>query len=140
MDDSIRKRIEELRVKSIDKFAREKYIDAISILEDAWELLPGDKIYEKESFTIVSYILEAAIRLKNKEVMETWIDKITEANPERPDCGEREMWVAKVNYELGNFDKARENFIVANLKSGGRCFTSRDIVYKQFFQKEELSN
>lgn len=135
MDDNIAKRVEELRVKSVEAFKKEDYIGAIHILEKAWDILPGNKIYEKESFIIVSYILEAAIRLKNKEVMKIWVDKIAEANPARPDCGEREMWIGKVNYELGKFDEAKKYFSVANQKSGGRSFTSRDMVYKQFLEK-----
>ena len=137
MDDDIGKRVEELRVESVEAFKKENYIDAIHILEKAWDILPGNKINEKESFTIVSYILEAAIRLKNKKVMEIWVKKIADASPERPDCGEREMWMGKVNYELGKFDKAREYFSIAYQKSGGRSFTSRDMVYKHFLEEQQ---
>lgn len=139
MNDDIRKRVEELRVKSVEAFKKESYIDAIYILEKAWDILPGNKIDEKESFIIVSYILEAAIRLKNKKVMVKWVEKIADANPMRPDCGEREMWIGKVNYELGNFDKAEEYLSIAYQKSGGRSFTSRDMVYMHFLRERMIS-
>ncbi len=139
MNDDIRKEVEELRVKSVEAFKKEDYINTIYILEKAWDILPGNKIDEKESFTIASYILEAAIRSKNKKVMEKWIEKIVDANPARPDCGEREMWIGKVHYELGNFDKAKEYLSIAYQKSGGRSFTSRDMVYKHFLEERMSS-
>lgn len=49
----LEKRVEELRVKSVEAFKKESYIDAIYILEKAWDILPGNKIDEKESFIFV---------------------------------------------------------------------------------------
>lgn len=135
MDINISKKIEDLRIKSVNEFRDENYMISYQLLNEAWELLPENKIEEKESFIIVSYILEIGIRLQNREILEKWCDEIKIASPTRPDCGEREMWVGKVQFELGKYDLAKENFLVANKKSGGRCFKSKDLVYKQFFDR-----
>ena len=55
------------------------------------------------------------------------------ADPERYDCGEKEMWEGRANYVLGDLDGAREYMKIANEKSGGRCFRPKDTVYKDFY-------
>ena len=111
--------------------------EAINLLEEAWEMLPDGKYEYDESFYIVEAILEAAIKTDNKECLSKWNDKVLLADPERYDCGEKEMWVGRANYILGNFEKAREFIEIANKKSGGRCFRPKDNVYRDFFRNAE---
>ena len=126
-------KIEEIIEQSSKMIYSDSSSEAINLLEEAWGLLPDEKYEYDESFHIVAYILEAAIKTDNKECLLKWSDKVLLADPERYDCGEKEMWVGRANYVLGNYDKAREFIEIANKKSGGRCFRPKDKIYKDFF-------
>lgn len=126
-------KIEEITMQSIEMISGDDSEKAIELLEEAWDLLPEGKFEYDESFEIVEEILEAAIKLNNKECLLKWRDRILLADPERADIGEKEMWVGRVNYVLGDFENARAYMKIANEKSRGRCFTSKDTVYKKFY-------
>ena len=143
LESKLEEKIEEIRQKSRKMITGDNPEDAIVLLEEAWEMLPDGKYEYDESFHIVSYILEAAIKIDNKDCLLKWMDKVLLASPERYDCGEKEMWVGRTYYALGNFEKAREFIEIANKKSGGRCFRPKDTVYKNFFfdnEKEHISD
>lgn len=126
-------KIEEIRAQSRKMISGDDSEEAIKMLEEAWELLPEGKYEYDESFHIVAYILEAAIKTNNNECLLKWKDRVLLADPERYDSGEKEMWVGRANYILGEFEEAREYMKVANEKSRGRCFRPKDTVYKKFF-------
>lgn len=46
-------------------------------------ILPDGKYEYDESFHIVAYILEAAIKTNNKECLLKWMDRVLLADPER---------------------------------------------------------
>ncbi|NLW46055.1 MAG: hypothetical protein GXY86_01765, partial [Firmicutes bacterium] len=113
--------IEELMNKSNDEFDKGNLDKSISLLEQAWDELPNNKVEYDESFLIVWGILDIAIILKDIKRMKKWVDKIFIADPERGDTGERELWAGKVAYEIGELSKAKEYFNVVFKKSRGRC-------------------
>lgn len=127
------KKLEDIIVKTILMISGNESKEAIGILEEAWELIPDGKYEYDESFHIVAGILEAAIKINDKECIAKWKDKVLLADPERADGGEKEMWVGRAEYTLGEFEKAREYMKIANEKSRGRCFWPEDTVYKNFF-------
>lgn len=127
------KKLEDIMVKTISMISGDESKEAINILEEAWELIPEGKYEYDESFHIVEGILEAAIKINDKERIKKWKDKILIVSPRRADSGEKEMWVGRAEYTLGEFEKAREYMKIANEKSRGRCFWPEDTVYKNFF-------
>jgi tetratricopeptide (TPR) repeat protein len=129
--------IEELMNKSNDEFDKGNLDKSISLLEQAWDELPNNKVEYDESFLIVWGILDIAIILKDIKRMKKWVDKIFIADPERGDTGERELWAGKVAYEIGEFSKAKEYFDIAFKKSRGRCFGPKDSEYLKFYKSEE---
>jgi tetratricopeptide (TPR) repeat protein len=126
--------IQELIDKSNDEFNKGNFEGSVSLLEQSWDKLPDDKVEYDESFIIVWGILNISILSKDTERMKKWVDKIFVADPERGDNGERDLWAGKVAYELGDLSKAREYFEVANKKSRGRCFGTKDGKYLKFYK------
>lgn len=132
------KKINELMEKSNEKYDEGNYKQSIELLKTAWDFIPEDKNKYDESSLIVWGILDIAILVNDIETMNSWVEKIFKADPERGDFGEREMWAGKVAFESGNKEKAMHYFDVANKKSRGRCFSSEgDFKYKEFFIKEK---
>lgn len=127
------KKLEDIIVKTILMISGNESKEAIGILEEAWELIPDEKYEYDESFHIVVGILEAAIKINDKDNIIKWKDKVLIVSPRRADSGEKEMWVGRAEYALGEFEKAREYMKIANEKSRGRCFRPKDTVYKNFF-------
>jgi len=136
INEVVSEKIENLRAASVDAYRAGNYYEAIKLLENAWDIIPEAKYDFPESYTIVSYLLEVAIKIKDKKIMEKWKDTIKIVSSDRMDCGDVEMWLGKVNYELENYKIAKDYFEIANKKSGGRCFKARDRVYEQFFRKK----
>lgn len=133
IDGELGKKLEEILVKTRVMILGDEVKEAIRILEEAWELLPNGKYEYDDSFRIIASILAGAIKINDKECILRWKDKIMLANLKRADCGEREMWVGRANYVLGDFEGAREYMEVANNKSRGRCFRPEDSEYKKFY-------
>ncbi len=134
LDGELGKQLEEMIVKALGMNSSEMAEERIRMMEEAWELLPDGKYEYDESFHIVSYILGAAIKINDKETMLKWKDRILLADPERTDSGEKEMWVGRVNYALGDMEAALAYMDIAKKKSGGRCFRPNDKVYKEFYK------
>lgn len=126
--------IQKLMDKSNEEFDKGNYEKSVSLLEQAWAELPDDKIIYDESFLIVWGILDISIVINDKNRMKKWVDKIFVADPERGDTGERELWAGKIAYETGDLCKAKEYFDIANKKSRGRCFGTKDEKYIKFYK------
>lgn len=129
--------IKGLMDKSNEEFDQGDLEASVSLLEEAWNELPGDKVNYNESFLIIWGILDVSIILNDTNRMKKWVDKIFDASPSRGDTGERELWAGKVSYELGDFTTAKEYFKSANHKSGGRCFSPEDIKYLKFLKHKQ---
>ena len=123
------KQIEKLMNESNEDWDNKEYNKSIEKLVQAWDLLPDDKYSYDESYLIVWGILDISIMIKDIDTMNKWVDKIFYADPERVDSGEREMWAGKVAFETGEMEKAKEYFLIAQKKSGGRCFRGQDRKY-----------
>jgi hypothetical protein len=113
---------------------KNNFIKSIVLLEEAWDLLPLDKISYSESYLIVWGILKTSILLNDTDRMKKWVDRIFICSPQRGDTGERELWAGKVAFETGNLDKACHYLMTANQKSNGRCFGSNDGKYLRFLK------
>lgn len=131
------KKIEQLMETSNNQYNDKKYKESVQILIQAWDFLPDGKNEYDESYLIVWRILDIAIKNQFFDIMKEWVDKIFDADPERPDTGEREMWAGRVAFELRETDKAFKYFSAANTKSTGRCFGNKDHKYFEFFMNEK---
>ena len=128
------KRLDEMIVKALGMNSYEMAEERILMMEEAWELLPDGKYEYDESFHFVSFILESAIMIHDKERLLKWKDRVLLTSPQRADSGEKEMWVGRVNYVLGDMEAALAYMDIARKKSGGRCFWPDDKVYKEFYK------
>lgn len=129
--------IQKLMDKSNDEFDKGDYEKSVSLLEEAWEELPSNKVIYDESYLIVWGILDISIILNDIERMKRWVNKIFIADPERGDTGERELWAGKVAYEIGELSKAKDYLDIANKKSKGRCFGTKDGKYIKFLKQKK---
>jgi hypothetical protein len=114
---------------------RSNFTKSIELLEEAWDLLPSDKISYSESFLIVWGILDVSILINDLDRMNKWVDKVFTSSPQRGDTGERELWAGKVAYETGDLEKAKSYLVLANQKSRGRCFGNKDGKYLRFLKQ-----
>lgn len=136
VEGTLGEKIEEIRAKCREMISGDEAEAAITMLEEAWELLPDGKYEYDESFHIVAYILEAAIKTNNKECLLKWMDRVLLADPERDQYdkgGEKDMWVGRASYALGDFENAKKYMKMANEKTKGRCFRKNDTVFKNFY-------
>lgn len=128
-------KIQELMDRSNIEFDNGNYEESILLLEEAWNELPDDKLEYSESYLIVWGILDISILTKDIARMNEWVDKIFICSPQRGDTGERELWAGKVAYETDDFEKAKEYLNLANKKSKGRCFGTKDEKYIKFLKQ-----
>lgn len=110
--------------------------EALTLLLEAWKLIPEDKYSYNESFLIAWRVVQIAIETKNIQLMNEWKTHIIHSCPSRADTGEREMWLGKIAYMNNNFKEAKEYFYIADKKSEGRCFTPSNLIYKRFLSGE----
>lgn len=127
--------IKSLIDKSNIQFDEEEFYLSIKSLEIAWDELPEPKEVYSESYHIVWGILLTAIKIKDIDKANEWVDKIFICNTKRLDTGERELWAGKVAYETGELEKAKKYLEIANNKSRGRCFGNKDGKYLRFLKK-----
>ena len=83
-------------------FKQGDYQQSIDMFARAWDLLPDSKYSYDESYLIVWRILIVALKANDTAVMRRWVKHIFLADPERADCGEREMWGARVAMACGD--------------------------------------
>lgn len=94
-------------------FKQGDYQQSIDMFARAWDLLPDSKYSYDESYLIVWRILIVALKANDTAVMKRWVKHIFLADPERADCGEREMWGARVAMACGDKEKAFQYIDVA---------------------------
>ena len=114
-------------------FKQGDYQQSIDMFARAWDLLPDSKYSYDESYLIVWRILIVALKANDTAVMKRWVKHIFLADPERADCGEREMWGARVAMACGDKEKAFQYIDVAMEKSHGRCFERSDTAIKEAY-------
>mgnify|MGYP002524859525 FL=1 len=115
-------------------FKQGAYQQSIDRFADAWDLLPDSKYPYDESYLIVWRILIVALKANDTTTMKRWVKHIFLADPERADCGEREMWGARVAMACGDEEKAFQYIDVAMRKSHGRCFERNDTAIRKTYR------
>ena len=115
-------------------FNQGAYQQSVDMFACAWDLLPDPKYPYDESYLIVWRILIVALKANDTTVMKRWVKHIFLADPERADCGEREMWGARVAMACGDKEKAFRYIDVAMKKSHRRCFERNDAAIKKAYR------
>ena len=122
--------IKELMDKSDDEWRNGNRVYSIELLEKAWDELPeNNKEAYSESYYIVKDLLITGLEMNNLLILNKWVDKIFLCDLRRFDTGEREYLAGKVAYVNENYNLAKEHFLIANQKSEGRVFDSKDMKY-----------
>lgn len=125
--------IKKLMDDSNDFYKAGEVQKAIATLEEAWNMLPNGKYEYDESFLIVWAILNLAYNIHDEVTMNRWVKHIFLADPQRADCGDREMWGARVAMASSQPTTALKYIEIAVKKSKGRCFEKRDAALKEAY-------
>ncbi len=103
---------------------------ALCKLQDLWDALPEPKSNILNSFVIIMYAVKISMQVGDLDLAWSWAILAPNYNQGRQDIGEAEFLVGKVAFERRDFDTAKEQFTVANLKSRGTVFHGEDPKYK----------
>ncbi|MDB5678974.1 hypothetical protein [Sphingomonas bacterium] len=95
-----------------------------------WSRVPDPKPETLNAYLIVEYGVALALKEGDLEVAQEWADRAPMFAAKRHDMGEVEFLVGKVAFERGDLRKAKEQFIIANVKSEGRAFEAKDERYR----------
>lgn len=107
-----------------------RFEEALSVIEAVWNELPADKVEVSNAYMAVEYAVVLLLRLARLGEARAWAERGFAFREKRHDLGEAEFLLAKVEYELGNFEEARRLLIAASKKSGGRMLRGEDPKYK----------
>jgi tetratricopeptide (TPR) repeat protein len=131
----LKEAVELLINQSNEEYDKGNYNRSLNLLIEAWARLPEPKGVYDESFHIVLYLSETYLFINQPVKAREWSDKIFDCDLERVDSGQRDFLAGKVAYELGDLEKAKQSFTIANQKSKGRCFSGQDMKYIKFFKR-----
>jgi len=106
--------------------------EADILLQKGWDLIPEPK---SESDISISKALASARLMafsRKPELALKWLDKLESLNVSEIDA--EPSFVAGVTYlELGNLERAYEEFSKSNKMSHGRCFAGENKKYLDFY-------
>lgn len=128
--------VDELRAKSVQLARSGDHLERVKVLLQAWDLLPQPKEQWDESYYLASYLIDSYLNVQNPAKANEWVEILVNCDPERDDDGERELFAGVVAYELGDFEKAKKNFAIADKESNGRNFKKVDSKYLKFYKQK----
>lgn len=94
-----------------------------------WAGLPSNKVDVPNAYMILEYAVAILLRLGRPEEALLWTEQGLVFREKRHDLGEAEFLIAKVAYEQGNLEKARQLLSTASEKSNGRILRGEDSKY-----------
>ena len=94
-----------------------------------WGMIPEPKENIPNAYLVVEYGVALSIKIDDLDQAQEWADQAPPFALKRHDMGEVEFLVGKVAFERGELDKARSQFLIANVKSEGRIFEDADERY-----------
>jgi hypothetical protein len=134
LEQSLQEKIDELIAQSDLASGKSDYNGSAEFLQQAWELLPNPKFNYDESYHLAKYLVNEYLVLRDFNAAKKWSETLLLCDLERIDSGEREFISGKVEFERGNLKEAKAFFLVANIKSRGRCFEGEDKKYKNLIK------
>ena len=124
-------KVEEYIERGSEEWCNSNFSAARDHLLKAWNSLSEPKESEHESFHVAKYLIIVNLELKDFESALKWANQMQTCDLKRLDDGDREFWKGKALYEAGKTREAQNEFIIANKKSSGRCFTDQNFKYKE---------
>jgi hypothetical protein len=100
-------------------------------LTSLWSAVPDPKPETPNAYLIVEYGVALALKDGDFDLAQEWADRAPMFAVKRHDMGEVEFLLGKVAFERGDLKKAKEHFIIANIKSEGRAFEAKDERYRR---------
>ena len=107
---------------------------AFAAVANLWDELPSDKVETPNAYLVIEYAVALLLQLHRLEDARIWAELGLSFREKRQDRGEAEFLVAKVAYEQGFLDEAREFLAVAARKSNGRILHGEDSKYRALLQ------
>jgi len=130
LNESLQKIVDDL----VDRSYQTSPNESVQLMLEAWSTLPEPKFTFDDSYRIAKRIINSYMDGQQLAEAKKWSDTLYSCDTERIDSGEREFFSGKVAYEMGDKDKAKEYFVVANQKSRGRCFIDEEKKYKNLIK------
>ena len=105
------------------------YEQAFAEVRDLWDGLPSNKTEVPNAYLVLEYAVAILLQLSRVDEAHVWAERGLAFREKRHDLGEAEFLIAKVAYEQGNFDEARQLLTTASKKSKGRILQGQDPKY-----------
>ena len=112
------------------KYSAGDYRTGLVELAGLWSSVPDPKPETLNAYLIVEYGVALALKEGDLELAQEWADRAPMFTDKRHDMGEVEFLLGKVAFERGDLRKAKEQFVIANVKSKGRAFEAKDERYR----------
>jgi len=112
-------------------FTDGRFLDGLQALWKLWKNIPEPKADDPNVYMIVEYGVEFALRAGDLDEAQKWAGLAPQFAEARHDMGEVEMLLGRVAFERGQYEIAKEHFLIANAKSEGRLFEGRHKKYKE---------
>ena len=103
-------------------------------LWDLWIKIPEPKVDTANAYLVIEYGVAFALKAGELDEAQKWAALAPDFAAKRQDRGEVEFLIGKVAFERGEIEIAKENFLIANVKSKGRIFEGEDKKYKKVIQ------
>lgn len=127
--------INELFIEAFKKLDDNKLIEARSIAEKAWQLLPSPKYDWDVTISLVSDIYDMYKELGFYENSHKIIDELLSSG-HLDDYDDGPIFLkGTIYYEEGELELAKVWFDKANAISKGRCFVGQPLKYKTFYSE-----
>jgi len=125
-------------MKKIDEigelYKEGKFEKCVQEVELFWSSLPEPKENIKNSYLLIEYGARICLVLKDYNSAMDWALKSLKYIDIRNKMGESEFLIGMVAFEMNDLEKAKEYFLIAKKKSGGRAFIGEDPRYKNLIK------
>lgn len=112
-------------------FSAGDFREGLAKLRELWAGIPEPKAETLNAYLIVEYGVALSLKINDLNDAQVWAERAPPFAAKRQDMGEVEFLVGKVAFERGALEEAREQFLLAHAKSGGRAFKGKDERYRQ---------
>lgn len=115
-------------------FTAGDFLGGAEKLHELWDKIPEPKTGTLNAYLVIEYGVAFALKAGKLDEAQRWAELAPEFAKVRQDMGEVEFLIGKVAFERGDYETAKRNFMLANIKSEGRSFQGKDPKYKQLIQ------
>lgn len=137
VDQNIKLEIERLTKEAFGVFNLQNPQPGIDFLIEAYNKIPEPRNVYSDSFNLIKYIAIGYFRAGLLPESEKWLPVFLDCDNKVMNYGESEFLAGKIAFEKDNKTEAIQYFIIANQKSEGRVFKSKDEkTYFSFFKKQ----